>query len=92
MAQLAHCLPPTTGEWDPHATPAKMAARQDFAANVLQPMLDKATPRRWRVPQRGELEAAELAKEFFGSNYPKLLSIKKKYDPDSVLYANNAVE
>ena len=28
---------------------------------------------------------------FFGANYPKLLQIKQKYDPNSLLYARAAV-
>ncbi|MCJ1395131.1 hypothetical protein MMC18_008012 [Xylographa bjoerkii] len=32
------------GVWDWNASPEEMAARDDYAANVLQPMLDAATP------------------------------------------------
>ncbi|KAH6603962.1 fad-dependent isoamyl alcohol oxidase [Trichoderma cornu-damae] len=86
---LSICLTP--GNWDPTATPDKMAARQDYAANVLQPMLDAATPGGGVYLNEANYKQQNWQEAFHGSNYARLLQIKKKYDPESLLYANTAV-
>ncbi|RYP01291.1 hypothetical protein DL763_000263 [Monosporascus cannonballus] len=86
---LSICLTP--GLWDPHATPAEMAARQDYAANVLQPMLDRATPGGGVYLNEANYRQQNWQREFYGSNYKRLLRVKRKYDPHSMLYAHTAV-
>nr|WCO08189.1 RNase T2 protein [Pestalotiopsis microspora] len=86
---LGICLFP--GNWDPEATPAQMAARQDYAANVLQPMIDAATPGGGVYLNEANWKQQNWQKEFYGTNYQKLLSVKNKYDPDAMLYAHTAV-
>ncbi|KAL5084593.1 hypothetical protein Trisim1_011595 [Trichoderma cf. simile WF8] len=86
---LSVCLTP--GDWDPTAAPAAMQARQDYAANVLQPMIDAVTPGGGVYLNEANYKQHNWQDAFHGSNYPKLLSIKKKYDPNSLFYANTAV-
>jgi FAD/FMN-containing dehydrogenase len=86
---LSVCLIP--GLWDPTATPAEMQARQDFAAHVLQPMVDAATPGGGVYLNEANYKQQDWQEAFHGSNYPKLLKIKQKYDPDTLFYANVAV-
>ncbi|KAK2733434.1 hypothetical protein FQN57_002130 [Myotisia sp. PD_48] len=78
------------GQWDPRATPAEMAERQNFAANVLQPMIDDATPGGGVYLNEANYQQRNWQKEFYGSNYPRLLRVKKKYDPEHLLYARTA--
>ncbi len=86
---LTICL--TSGAWDPDATPAEMAARQNFAANELQPMLDRATPGGGVYMNEANFMQQNWQREFYGSNYRRLLGVKHKYDPESMLYARTAV-
>ncbi|KAL6862000.1 FAD-binding domain-containing protein [Trichoderma novae-zelandiae] len=88
-AGMSVCLMP--GLWDPAATPAQMKARQDYAANALQPMVDAATPGGGVYLNEANYKQHNWQEAFHGSNYPKLLKIKRKYDPDSLFYANVAV-
>lgn len=86
---LAVCLMPAL--WDNTAPPAKMQARQEFAANVMQPMIEAATPGGGVYLNEATYQQRNWQQEFHGSNYPKLLQIKQKYDPGSLFYANLAV-
>ncbi|KAK1243224.1 hypothetical protein MKX07_003852 [Trichoderma sp. CBMAI-0711] len=86
---MSVCLIP--GLWDPTATPAEMQARQDFAAHNLQPMVDAATPGGGVYLNEANYKQQDWQEAFHGSNYPKLLKIKQKYDPDTQFYANVAV-
>ncbi|KAI1181423.1 hypothetical protein F5B17DRAFT_425389 [Nemania serpens] len=86
---LTICLFP--GDWDPEAPPAEMAARQDFAANVLQPMVDAATPGGGVYLNEANYKQKNWQHEFYGANYARLRRIKAKYDPRSMLYAHTAV-
>ena len=86
---LSVCLTP--GKWDPTGTPAAMAARQDYAANVLQPMLDKATPGGGVYLNEANYKQQNWQKEFYGANYNRLLQAKNTYDPDGLLYVHTGV-
>ncbi|KAI0886568.1 FAD-binding domain-containing protein [Annulohypoxylon maeteangense] len=86
---ISVCLTP--GVWDEHASPAEMAERQDYAANVLQPMLDAASPGGGVYLNEANYKQQNWQKEFYGTNYKQLLAIKNKYDPESLLYAHTAV-
>jgi hypothetical protein len=68
-----------------------MARRQDFAVNVMQPMLDRATPGGGVYLNEANYKQHNWQEEMYGSNYPRLLQIKNKYDPESLLYVNAGV-
>jgi hypothetical protein len=68
-------------------------ADQKLMTNVLIPALDAASP---SLPSTSYLNEAEFREPdwqnvFYGSNYERLLDIKKKYDPACVLWARTAV-
>ncbi|KAI1811397.1 hypothetical protein GGS20DRAFT_563066 [Poronia punctata] len=86
---LLICLFP--GRFDPQATPAQMQARLDYGANVVQPTIDKATPGGAVYMNEALWKQQNWQKEFYGANYKRLVSIKKKYDPQGLLYARTAV-
>lgn len=68
-----------------------MAARQDFAANVMQPMLDDATPGGGVYLNEANYKQQNWQKELYGANYQRLLEVKKTYDPESLLYVHTGV-
>jgi hypothetical protein len=86
---LLFCAP--SGQWDPTASPAEMARRQDFAVNVMQPMLDRATPGGGVYLNEANYKQHNWQEEMYGRNYPRLLQIKNKYDPESLLYVTTGV-
>ena len=68
-----------------------MAARDQYAATVLQPMLDAATPDGGVYMNEANHLYGNWKEEFYGANYDRLLAVKKTYDPESLLYARTAV-
>jgi hypothetical protein len=86
---LTFCAP--DGNWDKDATPAEMVQRTDFSANVIQPMLNKATPGGAVYLSEVSYKQQDWKEEMYGANYPRLLEIKQKYDPESLLYVNTGV-
>lgn len=83
------CAPAGNFDWDaPHE---EMAALNDYSANVLQPMLDAATPGGGVYLNEANYLYKDWKKEFYGVNYDRLLAVKKRYDPESLLYARTAV-
>ena len=68
-----------------------MAALDEYSANVLQPMLDAATPGGAVYLKEANYLYKDLKEEFYGANYDKLLAIKKTYDAESLLYVRTAV-
>ena len=68
-----------------------MAARDEYAATVLQPMLDAATPDGGVYLNEANHLYANWKKGFYGANSDRLLAVKKMYDLESLLYARTAV-
>ncbi|KAJ5788017.1 FAD-binding domain-containing protein [Penicillium paradoxum] len=86
---LLFCVP--SGSWDPQASPAEMAARQDLAVNYIQATLDAATPGGGTYMNEINYMQPNWKEVMYGSNYEKLLQIKHKYDPDLLLYVWHGV-
>ncbi|AEO58370.1 hypothetical protein MYCTH_2305637 [Thermothelomyces thermophilus ATCC 42464] len=83
------CAP--AGSWDWDASPEEMAARDRYAAETLQPMMDAATPGGSVYLNEANHLYANWKESFYGDNYARLLRVKKKYDPDSVFYVKTGV-
>ncbi len=64
-----------------------MRRKQDFLTNVIDPLLVAATPGSGTYLNEANFRQANFQDHFYGSNYPKLLQIKQKYDPNNVFYA-----
>ncbi|KAL2019325.1 hypothetical protein VTK56DRAFT_9792 [Thermocarpiscus australiensis] len=79
------------GSWDPLAGPDDMARRHDYAANVMQPMINAATPGGAIYLNEANYETKDWQREMYGANYPRLLEVKRKYDPEAMLYARTSV-
>ncbi|KAM0446845.1 hypothetical protein ACHAO4_009169 [Trichoderma viride] len=68
-----------------------MVATQDTITNVVQPVIEAATPNAGAYMNEADFQQPDFQDVFFGANYPKLLKIKQKYDPNSLLYARAGV-
>lgn len=77
--------------WDFHVPWEDMVAAQEKMTDVVQPLIEKATPDAGAYINEADFQQADWQKTFFGTNYGKLLGIKKKYDPEGLLYATVAV-
>ncbi|KAK8123956.1 hypothetical protein PG999_003874 [Apiospora kogelbergensis] len=84
------CLP--KGAWDPRAPAADMARRQVEGVTEVQAVLDAATGPSGGVYMN---EVSYLLPDWraamYGANYDRLLAVKRKYDPESVLYVLDGV-
>lgn len=77
--------------WDEGASSAvQLETRQNFTFGHMQ---------RWRNASPGagsylgesDILEPDFGQSFYGSHYPRLLEVKKKYDPDDVFFAQTAV-
>jgi FAD/FMN-containing dehydrogenase len=82
MVQVSLTLP-----WSFEAPFADMVAEQDRITNEIQPVIEAATPGAGAYMNEADFQQPDFQDTFFGVNYPKLLDIKKKYDPHNLLYA-----
>lgn len=76
--------------WDPTAWD-KMAAERKRMTEEVIPLLTSVTPGAGAYMNEGDFNQPDWKEAFYGKNYNKLLSIKKKWDPESVLYSLKAV-
>jgi hypothetical protein len=77
--------------WAADATVAEIkAARQEFTFTDMQRWRDVSPGAGSYLAESDRLEP-DFQQSFYGSYYPKLLSLKKKYDPKDVFYAATAV-
>jgi len=63
------------------------AAAQDRLTNIVDKALRDASPNGAAYVNEGDLEEPNWQEAYWGSNYPRLLELKKKWDPNGVLYA-----
>lgn len=64
---------------------------QQTVTNVLVPALDKLTPSPAAYLNEADPNQPNWQQVFYGANYPKLLSIKKKYDPRGIFWGPTTV-
>jgi len=64
---------------------------QQTMTNVIQPLVEAATPGSDAYVNEAEFNQKNWQTEFWGSNYNRLLGIKKKWDPSSLFYATVGV-
>lgn len=77
--------------WDWSLPWDAMLAREDALTNSIMPQLEAVTPGAGSYLNEANFREADWQEQFYGVNYPRLLTIKKKYDPHSLLYATTAV-
>lgn len=66
-------------------------ATQDKMTNVIVPMVEEATPGSGAYVNEADFRQPNFQTTFWGDNYAKLLSIKNKFDPNSLFYATVGV-
>ncbi|KAL9619780.1 MAG: hypothetical protein Q9160_005616 [Pyrenula sp. 1 TL-2023] len=78
--------------WDWNVTWSEMQTRKELLVNTLIPGLENVTP--GSGAYLNELDAqwkGDWKRDLYGDNYPRLLDVKNKYDPDHIFYAQTAV-
>ncbi|KAM4066443.1 FAD binding domain-containing protein [Hirsutella rhossiliensis] len=63
-----------------------MFEQQNRITRDIQPIIEAATPGAGAYMNEGDFQQRDFQNTFFGANYPRLRAIKKKYDPEGVLY------
>ncbi|KAI6765284.1 hypothetical protein HG531_012383 [Fusarium graminearum] len=77
--------------WDNEAPWEEMLAAQRKMTEVVQPVIEAATPGAGAYINEADFQQPDWQDTFYGANYDKLLQIKKKYDPKHLFYATVAV-
>ncbi|KAI0156931.1 hypothetical protein GGR57DRAFT_491405 [Xylariaceae sp. FL1272] len=66
-------------------------AAQDFINDILNPPLEALTPGGPAYLNEANVNQKDWQQTFYGSNYDRLLSVKKECDPEIVFYGKTAV-
>lgn len=77
--------------WNSTAPWATMEADQQKITNNFMPMIEAVTPGSASYMNEADFRQPNWQTAFFGENYDKLKSIKKKYDPKDVFYVLKGV-
>jgi hypothetical protein len=78
--------------WDYTQPFATNAQNETLITDKWDPLLTKVTGTdSGAYVNEGDFQQPDFQNQFFGSNYPKLRSIKKKYDPTNLFYATKMV-
>ncbi|RYP16015.1 hypothetical protein DL767_010244 [Monosporascus sp. MG133] len=64
---------------------------QQTVTNVFVPALEQITPGGAAYLNEADSNQPDWQRAFYGTNYPTLLSIKEKYDPDGIFWGPTAV-
>ncbi|RGP62645.1 putative isoamyl alcohol oxidase [Fusarium sporotrichioides] len=86
LVQVSLTLP-----WDNEAPWEEMLAAQRKMTEVIQPVIEAATPGAGAYVNEADFQQRSWQETFYGVNYDKLVQIKKKYDPEHLFYATVAV-
>lgn len=66
-------------------------AQQDFITDTVMPLIETATPGGGAYINEADFQQKDWQQVFFGTNYPKLLKVKEKYDSKGLFYNAIAV-
>ncbi|KAM5349764.1 hypothetical protein ACJ41O_006269 [Fusarium nematophilum] len=80
-----------TVPWDFNAPWDEMLAAQRRITDRIQPVIEAATPGAGAYMNEADFQQKDWQETFFGANYNRLLKVKRKYDPEGLLYATAAV-
>ena len=72
--------------WDPASPLAELDALQLEVNDVVVPQLEVLTPGGGTYMNEGTFDLRTWKEDYYGSNYARLLDIKRKYDPHFMLY------
>ena len=77
--------------WNSTVPVSEMIALQHKMTDEYVPRLKALTPGSGVYLNEADFQEADWQQTFYGANYRRLLSIKKKYDPNHIFYAPTAV-
>ncbi|KAK7914381.1 hypothetical protein PG985_012084 [Apiospora marii] len=78
--------------WNFTAPWSEALATQQKMTDVVQPIIERATPGSGAYMNEADFRQPDFQEAFFGAaNYPRLLEIKRHWDPRGLLYATAAV-
>ncbi|KAJ4353059.1 Zinc finger E-box-binding homeobox 1 [Ascochyta clinopodiicola] len=77
--------------WNFAAPWSEALATQQKMTNIIQPLVEAATPGSGSYVNEADWRQPNFAETFWGRNYNKLLSIKRKWDSSSLFYATVGV-
>ncbi|KAJ3531215.1 hypothetical protein NM208_g8974 [Fusarium decemcellulare] len=80
-----------TTPWSFTAPWSDMLDLQNLMTDKIMPEIEAVTPGSGAYMNEADFRQPDFQNQFFGSNYNRLLSIKKKWDKYSFFYAGNAV-
>ncbi|KAF2678710.1 6-hydroxy-D-nicotine oxidase [Lentithecium fluviatile CBS 122367] len=86
LVMSAYSLP-----YDDNMPFSAMEARQDFITDTVMPIVEKVTPNAGAYINEADYQQKDWQDVFYGSNYPRLLAVKKKYDPKGIFFNKIAV-
>ncbi|KAK7181175.1 hypothetical protein DPSP01_013762 [Paraphaeosphaeria sporulosa] len=70
---------------------AEMEARQDFITQTVMPIVEAVTPNAGAYINEADYQQEDWQDVFYGDNYPRLSTIKKRLDPQGLFYNEIAV-
>ncbi|RYP42016.1 hypothetical protein DL768_010409 [Monosporascus sp. mg162] len=80
------------GNWDWTVPRSVMDGRKQELADTWMPAIEAATPGAGAyLNEVDSMYKGDWIQELYGMNYPRLLEIKNKYDPNHTFYARTAV-
>jgi Berberine and berberine like len=79
------------GTWNFTAPIADNLKLQQLMTDVVDPALKSISPGSGTYLNEANFQGRNWKTEFYGSNYRRLVNVKKKYDPDNLFYAVTAV-
>lgn len=80
-----------TTAWNSTAPWSDMIHEQDLMTDEFVPQLEAVTPGSGAYMNEADFRQPNFQDVFFGANYPALLAIKLKWDPNSFFYATKGV-
>ena len=69
----------------------EMQVQQDRITNDILPLIEAVTPGAGAYINEGDFQQKDWQDVFFGSNYARLLAVKREYDPEGLFYTGFAV-
>lgn len=72
-------------------TPADIADIDNRVTNIIDKAFEAATPNGGVYGNEGDANNKNWQQNFYGVHYEKLLSLKNKYDPDTVFWVKTGV-
>ncbi len=77
--------------WSAPNIEAEMARREDVLTNQIEPLYVRLSPGSGSYLNEGNFNMKNALQEFYGPNLKRLAELKKKWDPEGLLWARTSV-